>query len=68
MSQENVELVLEGYARFNGGDRVPSLDYYYWYEDGEYIASSDDPGADTHRGIEAVRRQFASWVDAYPDL
>jgi ketosteroid isomerase-like protein len=37
-------------------------------EDAEYVASSEDPDSDTHRGIEAIRRQFARWVEAYPDL
>ena len=32
------------------------------------MASSEDPDSDTHRGIEAIRRQFARWVEAYPDL
>ena len=66
MSQENVEIVREGYARFNAGSKVPSLDY--WHEAGEYVVAREDPDAATHRGIEAVRRQFASWTDAYPDL
>jgi ketosteroid isomerase-like protein len=66
MSQENVERVLAAYARFNAGDKEPSLDD--WHEEGEYVASSDDPDSDTHRGIEAVRRQVARWVEAYPDL
>jgi uncharacterized protein len=66
MSQENVEQVLGAYARFNAGEREPSLDY--WHEDGEYVTSSDDPDSDVHRGIAAVRRQFANWVEAYPDL
>lgn len=61
-----MELVLAGYARFNAGEREPSLDY--WHEDGEYVASAEDPDADVHRGIAAVRRQFARWVEAYPDL
>jgi len=64
-SQESVETVLEGYARFNAGAREPSLEY--WDENGEYIASSDDPDADTHQGIASVRRQYARWVEAYPD-
>jgi ketosteroid isomerase-like protein len=66
MSQENVERLLAAYDRFNAGDKEPSLDY--WHEDAEYIASSDDPDSDTHRGIEAIREQFARWVEAYPDL
>lgn len=66
MSQENVQFVLDTYARFNAGEKEPSLDH--WHEDGEYVASSEDPDSDTHRGIDAVRRQVARWVEAYPDL
>lgn len=66
MSQENLERVLAGYARFNAGEKEPPIEY--WHEDAEYVASSDDPDSDTHRGIEAIRRQFARWTEAYPDL
>ena len=66
MSQENVENVLAAYARFNEGDKEPSLDN--WHEDAEYVAAREDPDSDTHRGIEAVRQQAARWVEAYPDL
>jgi uncharacterized protein len=60
------DLVRSGYVAFNGGRRVPSLDL--WHADGEYVNSSDDPDPDTHRGIDAVRKQYARWVEAYPDL
>jgi ketosteroid isomerase-like protein len=66
MPEQDVERLLAGYARFNSGDREPSLED--WHEDAEYVASSDDPDSDTHRGIEAIRQQFARWVEAYPDL
>ncbi|HUH80783.1 MAG TPA: nuclear transport factor 2 family protein [Solirubrobacteraceae bacterium] len=66
MSQQNVEKVIEGYARYNAGERVPQLDF--WHEDGEYHASSTDPDSAIHRGIDAIRRQFATWEEAYPDL
>jgi ketosteroid isomerase-like protein len=29
---------------------------------------SADPDSTVHRGIDAVRGQFARWVEAYPDL
>ena len=64
--EENVEFVLDGYARFNAGERRPEL--WYWLPDAEYHAARDDPDSAIHRGIDAVRRQFASWVEAYPDL
>jgi uncharacterized protein len=66
MSQENVEAVLAAYTRFNAGDKVPSLNN--WHEDAEYVASSEDPDSDTHRGIEEIRQHVARWVEAYPDL
>jgi ketosteroid isomerase-like protein len=66
MSQENVEKVIEGYARFNAGERVPELDY--WHEDADYRTSSTDPDTAMHRGIDAIRRQFRTWEEAYPDL
>src|SRR5256885_43630 len=39
-----------------------------WDAAGEYHASQDDPDSAVHRGIDAVRRQFATWHEAYPDL
>lgn len=58
-------LVRSGHAAFNSGV-LPNLDY--WHSDGEYVTAAEDPDSATHRGIEAVRVQFASWVEAYPDL
>jgi ketosteroid isomerase-like protein len=66
MSHDNVEIVLAGYARFNAGEKVPQLDF--WHEDAEYHVSREDPDSDIHRGIAAVRAQFARWMEAYPDL
>ena|SRR5258707_119349 len=66
MSQEHVEFVLDSYARYNAGERTPEL--WYWHADAEYHASSDDPDSEVHRGIDAIRKQFARWEAAYPDL
>jgi ketosteroid isomerase-like protein len=66
MSAENVQFVLDGYARFNAGETRPEV--WFWHEDAEFHASRDDPDAAVHRGIDAIRTQFASWFDAYPDL
>jgi ketosteroid isomerase-like protein len=66
MSQENVKFVLDGYARFNAGEKVADL--WFFTPDAEYHAAREDPDSAIHRGIDAVRRQFARWVDAYPDL
>jgi ketosteroid isomerase-like protein len=66
MSQENEDFLRAVYARFNGGERVP--DAADWHADGEYINSRDDPDPGTHRGHDAVRKQFERWVETYPDL
>jgi|SRR5215211_405503 len=66
MSQENVEIVLDGYRRYNAGGNTPDLEF--WHEDAEYQAAREDPDSATHRGIEAIRQQFARWHDSYPDL
>jgi ketosteroid isomerase-like protein len=66
VSEKNIEIVLDAYARFNAGEKVPEL--WFWHEDAEYHAAREDPDSAVHRGIEAVRRQFASWLEAYPDL
>ncbi len=66
MSDENLRFVLDGYARFNAGEKVAEL--WFFTPDAEYHAAREDPDAAVHRGIDAVRRQYARWVDAYPDL
>src|SRR6266849_2707245 len=66
MSQENVDFVLGAYARFNAGERVPEL--WFWHTDAEFQAAREDPDSATHTGIEAIRKQWARWLDAYPDL
>src|SRR5436190_1822767 len=63
---ENVKFVLDGYARFNAGERVPGL--WFFTPDAEYHAAREDPDHAIHRGIDAVRQQFARWVESYPDL
>src|SRR4051794_24831101 len=66
MSNGNEDFIRSAYDRFNGGEKVPPDDL--WHADGEYVNSTDDPDPAIHRGIEAVRKQFKSWVDTYPDL
>jgi ketosteroid isomerase-like protein len=41
---------------------------WFFTEDAEYHVAREDPDSAVHRGIDAVRRQFARWVEAYPDL
>jgi ketosteroid isomerase-like protein len=66
MSQENVEILLDGYARYNEGERIPGL--WFWHPDAEYHVAREDPDSAVHRGIDAIRQQFANWHQAYPDL
>jgi ketosteroid isomerase-like protein len=63
---ENVKFVLDGYARFNAGERVPGL--WFFTPDAEYHAAREDPDHAIHRGIDTVGQQFARWVESYPDL
>jgi ketosteroid isomerase-like protein len=62
----NVEFVLDGYARFNAGEKEAGL--WFFTPDAEYHVAREDPDSAVHRGIDAVRQQFARWVDTYPDL
>jgi ketosteroid isomerase-like protein len=66
MSRENVDAVVDAYARFNAGERRPEL--WFWHDDAEYHVSREDPDSAVHHGIEGIRGQFASWIEAYPDL
>ena len=61
-----MKFVLDGYARFNAGARAAEL--WFFTPDAEYHVAREDPDSAVHRGIDAVRRQFARWVEAYPDL
>ena len=61
-----MEVVLDGYAHYNRGAGEPSLDH--WHEDAEYLAAREDPDSALHRGIDAIRRLFASWREVFPDL
>jgi uncharacterized protein len=63
---DSVQLVIDGYERYNSGQRIPDLQF--WREDAEYHASSEDPDSSVHRGIAAIQRHFGTWEEAYPDL
>ena len=65
--QENVEIVLAAYARFNSGDRTAD-DLEIWGKEGEFHSAPEDPESSVHRGINAIRRHYDSWIDTYPDL
>lgn len=66
VSQQDLEFVLDGYARYNAGERTPEP--WYFHDDAEYHTSSDDPDSAVHRGIDGITRQFERWEEAYPDL
>ena len=66
MSQANIDFLRDGYARFNAGEKTAEL--WFWHPEAEYHAAREDPDAAVHRGIDEIRKQFSSWVDAYPDL
>ncbi len=66
MSEENLRRVHEQYARYNAGERAPGR--WFWHEDAEYHTAPEDPDHAAHRGIDAIGKLFASWLEAYPDL
>jgi ketosteroid isomerase-like protein len=66
LEEQNVKFVLDGYARFNEGERVPEL--WFFTPDAEYHAAREDPDSAIHRGLDAVQRHYARWVESYPDL
>jgi hypothetical protein len=65
MTNDFEDLIRSGYAQFNAGERIPTLEF--WHADGVYVNSADDPDPGVHRGIEAVGEQYRRWTDAYPD-
>ena len=66
LKEQNVTFVLDGYGRFNAGERVPER--WFFTPDVEYHAAREDPDSATHRGLDAVKRHYAAWVESYPDL
>jgi ketosteroid isomerase-like protein len=68
--QENVEFILDGYARINAGWRGPEgyEELGIWHPDGEYHVAREDPDSTIHRGIGAIARHVAGWYEVYPDL
>jgi ketosteroid isomerase-like protein len=66
IEERNVKFVLDGYARFNAGEKEAGL--WFYSPDAEYRAAREDPDSAIHRGIDAITRQFQGWLDAYPDL
>jgi ketosteroid isomerase-like protein len=72
VSQANIDFVVDGYRRYNARGRSdewpPDHELVHWTDDPEYQAAREDPDSATHRGIGAIRAQFARWHEAYPDL
>jgi len=69
MSQQNVEFVLDAYARFNARDeRWATLVPEFYAEDAEYHVAREDPDSAVHRGVADITKQMERWIDAYPDL
>jgi len=63
--QENVDFVLASYER---GNRAQQLDVDSWHPDGEYVNAREDPDHAIYRGVDAIQKLFASWIQAYPDV
>ena len=63
--QEIVDFVLASYER---GNRAQQLDVDSWHPDGEYVNAREDPDHAIYRGVGAIQKLFASWIEAYPDV
>ena len=76
IEQDNVRVVLEGFAAFNADQgslesrlrRLPEILARFGQPEWEYHTDSRDPDTAIHRGIDAVTRHLANWLEAYPDL
>ena len=67
MSQENVEIVKESYARAEGGDYEGMLDL--WHPEAEWVEGPRVPGAVTRRGprrAQAVPRKHEQVLGVDP--
>ena len=67
MPQENVDFVLASYE-WGNSQQPTRLAREWWHADGEYINSREDPDHGVYRGLEAIEKLFASWIEVYPDL
>lgn len=62
---DNVDLVRAGYEWFNREKAEPPPT---WHPDGEFVNAREDPDHAIYRGIDAIRKHFRGWLEAYPDL
>jgi ketosteroid isomerase-like protein len=66
MSAELVNLVKEGYAAWNSGDRDWVLEHMA--EDVEWLTPADDPDPGTYKGHEGIEQYWAQWRAAVGQL
>jgi uncharacterized protein len=66
MSQENVEIVRRFGEAWQRGDFAAALSTLD--ENVEWCDQVAIPGAEVHRGREAVRRHFEQWLDAWKEI
>jgi uncharacterized protein len=66
MSAELVNLVKEGYAAWNSGDRDWVLEHMA--DDVEWLTPADDPDPGTYKGHEGIEQYWAQWRAAVGQL
>jgi uncharacterized protein len=65
MSEQNVEAVRRQHEHFSRTGKVlPEI----YDSEAEWMAAREDPDAETHRGLEAIRRYFAQWVEMFEGI
>jgi ketosteroid isomerase-like protein len=65
MSEENVDAVRRQHEHFGQTGEILSEIYD---SDAEWIAAREDPDAETHRGLEAIRAYFAQWTGTFESI
>ena len=65
MSQENVKAVRRQHEHFSETGQVLAEIYD---SEAEWMAAREDPDAETHRGLEAIRGYFAQWAEMFEDI
>src|SRR5919109_2731738 len=65
MSQENVEAVRRQHQHFR---RTGGVLEEIYDPNAAWMAAREDPDAQTHRGLNAIRGYFSEWVAMFQDI
>jgi ketosteroid isomerase-like protein len=66
VGQEHIDLIKQGYAAWNGGDRAWVLEHMR--PDVEWVSPPDDPDPGTFRGYLGVQEFWDNWRELFGQL